>query len=124
MEQRPYREANTHSASKKIPRFSSNLKVYYCVYMKPPLVPVLSQMHPVYIFSPYLGKVHLYIFLTSMPRSSQWSLLFRLSDKKIVWISPVSHACFMPRSSHPHWLDQTIFGEEYKLWRSPSCSLV
>jgi len=45
----------------------------------PPLVPILSQMHPIRTFPPYFPKIHSNIF-PSTPRSSSWSLPFRFSD--------------------------------------------
>jgi hypothetical protein len=35
-----------------------------------PLVPVLSQMHPVHNFPPNFPKIHSNIIFSSMPRSS------------------------------------------------------
>jgi hypothetical protein len=42
MEQNPSGEANSHSASKKIPRLLWDLKVYYRAHNSPPLVPILQ----------------------------------------------------------------------------------
>jgi len=46
-------------------------------------------------------KIHCYIILPPMPRSSKWSLPFRSSDKNFVHISHLFHACYMPCPSHP-----------------------
>jgi len=39
-----------------------------------PLVPILSQMHPVHTLPHYFPKIHSNIIFLSMPRSSKWSL--------------------------------------------------
>jgi len=46
MEQSPSWEVNSHSASQEILHLLWNMKVHYCVHKGPPLVPTLSQMHP------------------------------------------------------------------------------
>jgi hypothetical protein len=40
-----------------------------------------------------------------MPRSSTWSLPFRLSNQNIVCISHLSHVCYMTCLSHHPWYD-------------------
>jgi hypothetical protein len=52
MEQNPSWEANSHSASQEISWLLLNPKVHYRVNNSPPVVPVLRQVHPVYIFPP------------------------------------------------------------------------
>jgi len=52
MEQTPSSEADIHSASQEIIRFLWNPKFHYPVHKSPPLIPVLSQMHPVHSFPP------------------------------------------------------------------------
>jgi len=111
MEQSPSWEANSHSAFQEIP--------------SAPLIPVLSQMHPVHISPHYFPKMNSYIILPSTPTSSEWSLPFRFSNQNFVWISPLSHACYI---SCPliilNLIALIMFCEVYKLWSSSLCSLL
>jgi hypothetical protein len=65
------------SGSQEIFRLLWNLKVHYHVYKNPSLVPILSQIHPVYIFPSYLSNIHFSIIFPSTSRSSEWFLPFR-----------------------------------------------
>jgi hypothetical protein len=52
MEQSPSGEINSHLATQEIPRLSWKVKVYYYVHKSPPLVTILSQMHPFHTLPP------------------------------------------------------------------------
>jgi hypothetical protein len=84
MEQSPYSEVSSHSASQEIFHLLWDLKLHYRVHRSPALVPILSQMNPVHNFPPYLPKIHSNIILPSTPPSSTWSPHFRLSDQIFV----------------------------------------
>jgi hypothetical protein len=49
----------------------------------------------------YFYKTHSSMIFPSTPMSPKWTILFRFSDRKIACISQLSHACYVPRSSHP-----------------------
>jgi hypothetical protein len=108
-------EANRYSASQEIPRLLRNPKIHDCVHKIPPLVPILSQMHPSYTFPPYFSKDCSNIISPSSPRSSEWTLSFRFSNQNIVCISYVPYVLDTPpiskrlKSRHPSELFCTVF---------------
>jgi hypothetical protein len=111
-EQSPSWEANSHSASQGIPQLLWNLMVYYHIHKSPPLVPILSQMHPVHSFPPCFPKIHSDIILPSILRSAKCSLPFRFSDQSNVCIY-LFLACYMSRPSHP-----PLFVHPNNIWQS------
>jgi len=76
-------EANSHSAIQKTSRLLGNPKVHY-LHKIPPLVPILSQFHPVHTFSFYFPKIHPNIIFPSTPRSFEVSLPFKFPDQNLV----------------------------------------
>jgi hypothetical protein len=101
MQQNPSCEANSISASRKLPRLLWNTEVHYSVHKNPPLVSILSQINTFHNLPSYFSKIRSNIILPSMPRSSEWSLPFRFSDHNFVCVSHLSNACNMSRPSHP-----------------------
>jgi hypothetical protein len=91
IQQSPSLKANSHPATQKIPHVLWNPKVCYRVHNSAPLVPILSQIHPVHNFPHYFPKIHSNIIFPSTPGSSEWSLPFRFSGQNSVWIY-LSHA--------------------------------
>jgi hypothetical protein len=80
------------SASQEILRLFWNPKVHYRVYKSPPPVPIVSQMNLIHTPKSYFPKIHFNIILPFTPRSSEWSLPFRLSNQNFVHISYLPHA--------------------------------
>jgi hypothetical protein len=76
MEESPYGEANSHSASREIPHLLWNPKIYYRVHKSPPLVLIMSKLKAVHFFLPYFCKIHPNIIFTPTPVPSAWSLPF------------------------------------------------
>jgi len=113
------------SLRQQIPHLSWNPKVHYHLHKSPPLVPILSQKHPVHIFPHYFPKIYSNIILPSILRSSEWSLPFRFSNKNIVCTSHRSHACYIPCPSHPPWFNHpNNIWWSIKVWNSSAlCSL-
>jgi hypothetical protein len=105
MERGPSWEANNHSVSQESLPILWNLKVHCDVHKIPPLVTILSQTHSVHIFPPCFPNIHSNIISPFTSMSSKWSLHFRFSNKNFVYVSHLSHVCYMPDLSHPPWRD-------------------
>jgi len=102
IEQSPSWEANSHSASQAFLCCSWNPNVHYRIHNSPPLVPIPNQMNSVHKFPSCIPTIQ---FILPTSRSYEWSITFRFSDHNFVCDSHVSHVCYMPSPSHPHWLD-------------------
>jgi len=102
MEHNPSSEANSHLASQEIPLLLYNPKFRYRVRKSPPLAPILSQMHPLYAFSPSFPKIHSNIIFPSMSRSSRVVYSFPSFRLKFDMHFCLSYACYVPRPYHPN----------------------
>jgi len=69
-----------------------NPQVHYRIHNTPPLVPVLSQMSPFNIFTPFFPKIHSNIILLFTPSSFEWFLSFSLSNQNNVFLIPTMRA--------------------------------
>jgi hypothetical protein len=87
--------ANVANSVKKLPRLLSKPKVHYRVYKSLPILPILSQMHPVHNLLPYFPKMHSDIIFPFTPRSSECSLPFRPSDRNCVCSYHPWYACYI-----------------------------
>jgi len=83
-----------------------DLKDHYRFHNNPSLVPILNQMNSVHTLPAYFSRIRFKIIIQCTPRSSKWPLTFRFSPPKFLCISHVSHACYIPYSSHPPWFHQ------------------
>jgi hypothetical protein len=61
MELSPSWEPANCTATQELPGVLWNPKVYYCVHMSPPLIPILSQSSPIHPIPFYLSKINLNI---------------------------------------------------------------
>jgi len=83
-------EANSHTANQEITRLLENSD-FHQVHKSPPLIPILSQMNPVYPLPPYFRLPP-----RLRPRLPSGLLLpFRFSNQNVVYISHLSDACYM-----------------------------
>jgi hypothetical protein len=125
MQKSPSWEADSCSASQKIPHLLLNPNVHYCVDKHPPPVPTLSQMTPVQplaMFPQYpflMLSSHLHLDLPSGLFSPGY-------PTKILYAFLIS-ATHATRPTHLIILDMIIlimYGEECKLRRSSLCNFL
>jgi hypothetical protein len=67
------------------------------------------QSNPHYNIPSCLSKIHVSIVHPPTSWSSQWSLYFWLSHQYPICIHREPHSCYMPRQSHPPWLDHSNY---------------
>jgi hypothetical protein len=81
--------------------------------------PVASLLNPIHILWPYFPEIW-FNLLSSTPASPEFSLPFCVSNQKIILISHLPLALYMPRRSHP-WFDRLIearFEDESEKYQS------
>jgi hypothetical protein len=100
-----------------------NPKIHYRGHENLPLVPTLSQMHPIHNFPVYFLNINSNIIFLSMPRSSKLYISFRFSDKNFVCIYRLSYVCYTSNILHLHLTTLVIFVESYKWHTSLRISL-
>jgi len=103
MEQSPSCEANSHSASREIPRILWNPKVYYYrVHKSLPLVHILSQTNTI-IFPPYFLTIVI-ISLSHLRLGLPTRLFPSGLSNKILYAFLVCPICYMLIPPHTPWL--------------------
>jgi hypothetical protein len=106
MKQRHSREANSHTASQEILRLYGNWN-FVSVHYNPPMVRILrarwiqyTHFLTISLSSILLLSLYIYIYLRL-----QSGLLPSDFASKSMYALHLSHTCYMPRPSHPSWLN-------------------
>jgi hypothetical protein len=86
MELSPFWEAANCAATQELISVLWNPKVRFRVHKNPPLVPIPSQIDPIYTIPSYLSKIHFNIVHPLTSWSSQWSLSFWIFHKYTICI--------------------------------------
>jgi hypothetical protein len=94
----PSLEAASCAATQELPSILWNPKVHYRVHKSPPLVPILSQINPIY---PVISKVHFNIVHPATSCSSQWFFPSGFPTNILYAFLLLSQSCYMARPSHP-----------------------
>jgi hypothetical protein len=82
---------------------SRKARIFYRVQKRPPLTPILSQMHLVHTLPSDFLKIQLNIVMQSASRSSKYRISFRFPHQNPVSSFCLLRALYMPYPSHPHW---------------------
>jgi hypothetical protein len=93
-------EAVSPAANRELLSILWKQKVHCGVHKNTPLNPILRQFSPIHTTPAYLSTIHFNIIHTPTSWSSFW-----LSHQYSICIPFLPHSCYMPRPSHPSWLD-------------------
>jgi hypothetical protein len=113
---RPFREANSHSASREVPHLLWDPKVHYRIHKGPTLVPIPSQMHIASNVLLSFSKIR-YNFISNLLLGLQSALFPSDFPTKILHaflISPMRATC----STHfmlLYFVTVITFDEAYKI---------
>jgi hypothetical protein len=86
MELSPSSEVTSCSATQEFPNIFWSRKSHYCVHKGPLLVPIPSQINPIYTTPSRLCRIHLNIILQPISRASWWCLYFWLSHQNPIHV--------------------------------------
>ena len=98
-EHSPSWEADSSSSSQEIPRILWNLKVHYRSHVRPPSVPILSQINPVHA-SPFSSLSVHFILSSQLRLGLPGGLLLRFSQPKLcIYLSSTPYMLHAPPMS-------------------------
>jgi hypothetical protein len=111
------RDTYTCPASQVIPLILYNLKVHYHIqHSTKTTVRIHNQINEVRTLPGHFVKIKCNITLLFKPKSSKWSLAFRVSNRNFVHIYFPYHACHMSHQSHPPYDLPYIISRFYINW--------
>ena len=111
MEQRPFWEANSFSASQYIPRILLKLKFHFLIYKSLLSVPTIRQTDPIHATHPYFRRSILILFFHLRLGLSSSLLPSGFLHQNPVHTSTLPHTCYMPCPSQSPW-----FNHSCKVW--------
>jgi hypothetical protein len=99
-------EAASCAATQESIRILWKPKANFRVHKSPPLAPILSQINPIHTNPSYLLLRSISKLTLGLP-SGLFPYTFPTNILHMIPLNP--HSCYMPRPSHPSWLDRSNY---------------